>query len=142
MGDYNDIWFVNTRTQTTNLKRWILWGGLLFVFVGVCTAVCVKSMYRPIRSYEIHAEYPTVTVDEAKQTSANGYIKGTVSNQSEDEINGKYIKFTFYTNNNVDIGKEYIEIGSLKPQETKTYEAKFRYQNVERFIVEIADSKE
>ena len=142
MGDYNEIWFANTRVQTTNLKRWILWGVLLFVFTGVCTIVCVKSFYRPIKTYEIQAEYPVVTVDEAKQTSANGYIKGTVKNPGEEEIKGKYIKFTFYTKNNVDIGKEYVEIGSLQPQETKTYEAKFQYSNVERFVVTITDSKE
>lgn len=142
MADYNQIWFADTRVQTRNLKRWFLWGISLFIFVSVCTAVCVKSMYQPIKFYEIQAEYPTITVDEAKKTNANGYIKGTVTNQGEEEINGKYIKFTFYTKNNVDIGKEYVEIGTLAPQETKTYNAKFKYPNVERFIINITDNKE
>lgn len=142
MGDYNDFWFVDTRVQTTNIKRWFLWGLLLFVFVGICTVICVKSFYQPIKTYEIQAKEPTVTVEEAKKTSANGYVKGTVTNTSESELKGKFIKFTFYTKNNVDVGKEYIEIGTLKPQETKTYEAKFKYSNVERFIVTITDSKE
>lgn len=142
MGDYNDFWFVDTRNQTTNLKRWFLWGILLFIFVGVCTFVCVQSMYQPIKSYDIQAENPVVKVEEAKKTNANGYIKGSVSNQTETELKGKYIKFTFYTKNDVDIGKEYVEIGNLKPQETKTYEAKFKYPNVERFVVTISDNKD
>ena len=142
MGDYNDFWFVDTRVQTTNLKRWFLWGLLLFVFVGVCTVICVKSFYQPIKTFEIQDKEPTITVEEAKKTSTNGYVKGTVTNTSESELKGKFIKFTFYTKNNVDIGKEYIEIGSMQPQETKTYEAKFKYPNVERFIVTITDSKE
>ena len=142
MGDYNDIWFANTRVQTTNLKRWILWGVLLFVFVGIATYVCVKSMYTPIKAYTNNAEYPMVTVNEAKQTNANGYIKGTVKNPGEEEIKGKYIKFTFYTKHEVEIGKEYVEIGTLAPQESKTYEAKFKYPNVERFVISITDSKE
>lgn len=142
MGDYNDIWFVNTRVQTTNLKRWILWGVLLFIFVGVCTAICVRSFYRPIEKYTNHAEYPTVTVQEAKQTNANGYIKGTIENSSEEEIKGKYVQFVFYTKNDVEIGKEYVEIGTLAPQESKTYEAKFKYPNVESFVINITDSKE
>ena len=53
MGDYNEIWFANTRVQTTNLKRWILWSVALVVFCTVATAVCVKSFYRPIEKYEI-----------------------------------------------------------------------------------------
>lgn len=142
MGDYNDIWFTNTRVQITNLKRWFLWGILLFIFVGVCTAVCVKSFYRPIKVYTNNAEYPTVTVTEAKQTNSNGYIKGTVTNSGEKELTGKYIKFTFYTKNDVDIGEEYIEIGTLQSKETKTYETKFKYPNVERFVITITDNKE
>ena len=139
---YNDFWFVETRNQPKNIKRWFLWGILLFIFVSVCTFVCVKSMYQPIEKYEIQAENPLVKIEEAKKTNANGYIKGTVKNITTEEINGKYIKFMFYTNNDVNIGNEYIEIGTLKSKEEKTYEVKFRYPNVERFVVTISDSKE
>lgn len=142
MGDYNDFWFVDTTVQTTNLKRWFLWGILLFLFVGICTYVCVKSFYQPIKTYDIQSENPIVTVTEAKKTSANGYVKGTVTNKGETELKGKYIKFIFYTRNEVNIGKEYIEIGNLQPKETKTYEVKFKYPNVERFVVTITENKE
>ncbi len=142
MGDYNDFWFVNTRVQTTNLKRWFLWGILLFTFVGVCTAVCVRSFYRPIKTYTNNAKYPQVIVDEAKQTNENGYIKGIVKNDSENEIANQYIEFTFYSKHNVELGKEYIEIGTLKAQESKTYEVKFRYSNVDRFIINTINKDE
>ena len=141
MGDYNEIWFANTRVQTTNLKRWILWSVLLIVFCAVATAVCVKSFYRPIESYEIKAESPAITVKEAKQTNANGYIKGTVKNNTDAEIKGKYIEFDFYTKNNVEIGKEYVEIGTLDAGEEKTYEDKFKYPNLERFVLTISYKK-
>ena len=139
---YSDFWFIDKRVQTTNLKRWFLWAVLLFTFVGICTYVCVNSMYESITQYKIQAEVPNVTVSEAKATNVNGYVRGTVTNQTETELNGKYIKFIFYTEDNADIGTEYVEIGTLKPQETKTYEAKFRYPKVEKFIVTITDSKE
>ena len=78
---YNDFWFIETRDQTKNLKRWFLWGILLFAFVTVGSVICVKSMYQPIEKYEIQAENPIVKVDEAKRTNANGYIKGTINNR-------------------------------------------------------------
>ena len=68
-------------------------------------------------------------------------IKGNVKNNTDAEIKGKYIEFDFYTKNNVEIGKEYVEIGTLDVGEEKTYEAKFKYPNVERFVVTISDTK-
>lgn len=139
---YNDFWFIETRNQSVNLRRWFLWGILLFAFVTVGTVICVKSMYQPIEKYEIQAENPIVKVDEAKRTNANGYIKGTINNPNNEELKGEYIKFEFYTKNDVNIGNEYVEIGTLNPEETKTYELKFKYPNVERFIVKVTDSKD
>lgn len=139
---YNDFWFIDTRVQTTNLKRWFLWGILLFAFVTIGVIVGIKSMYQPFNSYVINSETPVIKIDEAKKTNVNGYVKGSIYNNSDTEIKGKYIKFSFYAKNDVNIGNEYIEIGTLKPQETKTYEEKFRYQNIDKLIITISDSKE
>ena len=141
MSDYNDFWFVEHRIPNKNLKRWFLILVLLFLFVSVATYFAVKSMYQPITNYEIKAELPIVTVSEANATNVNGVISGTVKNQTDEEIKGKYIQFTFYSKNDVELGKEYIEIGNLNAEETKTYELKFRYTNVERFIVNISNNK-
>ena len=142
MGDYNDKWFINTRVQTTNLKRWFLWGILLIVFVSLATAGYVNTFYSSIKSYEIQVENPTITVDEAKKTSVSGYVQGTITNNADETIENKYIKFTFYTKNETEMGSEYIEITSLEPQESKTYEVNFKYQNIEKFVVTITDSKD
>ena len=142
MGDYNEIWFANTRVQTTNIKRWFLWGILLFIFVTVCSIIAVKSMYKPIKTYEIQTDVLDVKVDEAKKTNVNGYIKGSIQNQAEIDVVGKYIKFAFYNEKNDEIGSEYIEVGSLRPMQMKTYNVKFRYPEVEKFIVTITDNKD
>lgn len=142
MADYNDIWFIDTTNQARNFKRYIIWFVLLFAIVTIGTIIAVWSMYQPIERYEVLAENPLVKVDEAKATNVNGYIKGRVMNATETEIKGKYIKFTFYTENDVELGSEYVEIGALQPAETKTYEAKFRFSNVERFVATISDNKE
>ena len=99
-------------------------------------------MYQPFNSYVVSNDVITIKVDEAKKTNVNGYVKGSISNISDSEVNGKYIKFIFLSKNDENIGSEYIEIGTLKPQETKTYEEKFRYQNIDKLIITISDSKE
>ena len=45
---YNDFWFIDTRVQTRNLRRWLIWFILLFAFVTVGSIVAVKSMYKDI----------------------------------------------------------------------------------------------
>lgn len=139
---YGDFWFIDKRVQTKNLKRWFLYAILLFAFVTIGVTVCIKSMYQPFLNYKIEENVLNLKVDEAKKTNANGYIKGEVTNGGESELGGKYIKFDFYTKNDVNIGTDYIEIGTLKSQETKTYELKFRYSNVEKMTLKIVDNKE
>ena len=139
---FGDMWFIDMRNTNRNIRRYILWLVALFVFVTIGVIVCIKSMYRPIVNYEVQTTYPAVEVTEAKRTNVNGYIKGQIKNTTEEDMNIKYIKFEFYTKNDINIGNEYIEIGTLKPLETKTYEVKFRYPKVERFVICMSELKE
>lgn len=138
---YDDFWFIDTRVQTRNLRRYFFWFILLFVFVTIGSILAIKTMYHDIKIYEIQSENPEIVVEEAKATNVNGYVKGNVTNKSEEELNGKYICFLLYTSDNELIGEEYIEIGNLQPSETKSYELQFRRDNVDRFVVTITDEK-
>lgn len=137
-----DFWFIEMRNQKVNLRRWFLWGILLFIFVTIGAYICIKSMYIPIPKYEVHTIAPVIRVEEAKATNVNGYVKGIIKNNTSAEINGKYIKFDFFNKKDEIKGTEYIEIQSLNVSEAKTYEIKFKYDNVEKFIVTVVDSME
>ncbi len=142
MSDYNSFWFVDTRDQKVNLKRWIIWGVLLFLFVSVGTYICMKSIYNPIPSYEIHSDILAVKVEDAKATNINGYVKGMIENATSEELSGKYIKCDFYNKEDELKGTEYIEIGTIQSGETKKYEVQFKYDKIEKFILTIVDNKE
>ena len=139
---YDDFWFIDTRVQTRNLRRYFIWFILLFVFVTVGTILAIRTMYHDIKAYEIQVTNPSITVNEAKATNVNGYIKGTIKNESEEDINGKYLLFLLYDSNNELVGEEYIEIGSLPANESKTFELQFKRDNVDRFVVTITDEKQ
>ena len=136
---YDDFWFIDQRVQTRNLRRWLIWFILLFAFVTVGTIIAVKTMYRDINVYEIRESVPTVTVSEAKATNVNGYIKGEVKNETENELGKKRICFLLFDKNNELISEEYIEIENLQPGETKTYELKFKRDKVDKFFVTAID---
>ena len=137
---YDDFWFIDQRVQTRNLRRWLIWFILLFAFVTVGTYMAVKTMYKDITAYEIRVSNPSVTITEAKATNVNGYIKGEIINNGSETISGGYLCFVLFNENFESVGNEYIEIGTLNPQETKTFEVKFKRDNVDRFIVGLADT--
>ena len=139
---YDDFWFIDTRVQTRNLRRWLIWFVLLFAFVTVGTIIAVKSMYQDIKVYEIRSSNPVITVNEAKATNVNGYIKGEIRNESEETINNKYLCFVLCDENNEVVGREDLEIGSLASGESKTYELQFRRDNIDTFYVIVTDSQE
>ena len=132
---YDDFWFIDTRVQTTNLRRWFTWFILLFAFVTVGTYLAVKTMYTDITEYSIRASNPSITVTEAKATNVNGYIKGEVKNESDSEVNGGYLCFVLLDENYEIKGTEYIEIGNLSAGETKTYELKFKRDYIKHFYL-------
>ena len=141
MSDYNAFWFIDTRNQTRNLRRYFIWFILLFAFVTVGTILAVKTMYRDITVYEIDSTTPTITVQEAKATNVNGYIKGELKNESEEEISGKYLFFILFDENMQEVGKEYIGIDNMAVGETKSFELKFKRNNVDSFYVTIVDEE-
>lgn len=136
---YDDFWFIDQRIQTRNLRRWLIWFILLFAFVTIGSILAVKSMYHDITSYEILSENPIVTISEAKATNVNGYIKGEIRNESEEDVSNKYLCFMLCNENNEVIGTEYIEIGNLISGQTKTYELQFKRDNIDRFYITVTD---
>lgn len=136
---YDDFWFIDTRVQTVNLRRWLIWFILLFALVTVGSYFAIKTMYYNIEINLLQSENYTISVTEAKATNVNGYINGTIENKSQEEITGRYLNFLLYNKENEFVGSEFIEIENLQPAETKTFEVKFKYNNVEKFYAMMSD---
>ena len=138
---YDDFWFIDTRVQTRNLRRWFIWFILLFAFVTIGSIVAIRTMYYDMTVYEIHPSNPIVTVSEAKSTNVNGYIKGEVKNESEEDISENYLCFLLCNADNDIIEKQYIEIGTISPNQTKTFELNFKRDNITRAYIIVTDKQ-
>ncbi len=138
---YDDFWFIDARVQTRNLRRYFIWFILLFAFVTIGSILAIKTMYHDIMIHEIESTTLTITVEEAKATNVNGYIKGNLKNESEEDVNEKYLSFLLYDEDMELIGIEYIEIDTIKAGETKSYELKFKRNNVDNVFATILDEK-
>ena len=138
---YNDFWFIETRVQTRNLRRWLIWFILLFIFVTIGSILAVKTMYKDIKVYPNQVADLKIEVSEAKATNVNGYIKGDVTNQGNEKINGKYLCFALCNKANEIVDTEYIELENLEVGQTKTYELKFKDNNIFSVYILVTDSK-
>ena len=138
---YTDFWFIDTTVQTRNFRRYFIWFILLFAFVSIGSVMAVKSMYQDMTIYRIQETNPQITVSEAKATNVNGYIKGAISNNSDKSITDKNLTFFLYNSDNELKATEYIDIGTLSEGQLKTYELKFKEDDIDRFLVAITNKE-
>lgn len=127
---YMDIWMYNSRPRMKVFLCYLLIFVAFFIFSDVMIFLYTKSLYKPIESYEIEVSSPQVTVELAEASKANGNMKGTIKNNTNETMQNQYIKFEFYTPRDVKMGTQYIEVGLLNPQEEKQYEFGFKYTNI------------
>ena len=101
----------------------------------------LKSNYIS-KQYEIEINEPQVTISEMKSTILNGYAKGTITNTTDEVITGKALKLDYYSKNGALVGTKYSKIDNLLIGETKDFESKFNFDNVDSLKVSLVDSLE
>ena len=98
---------------------------------NVLAYVGINNMYEDIENYQyINTPGIIVTVDEAKATSVNVYIDGTIKNDSNTNIKELYLKIDCYSDKKINMGTKYIKIENLKAKDTVSFNTKFKFSNV------------
>ena len=58
----------------------------LYFFVDFASFAYIKTTYNDLTDFTIDVENPKIKIQEAKVTYINGYIKGTILNNTYEEI--------------------------------------------------------
>ena len=82
-----------------------------------------------------------VVITQAESTMVNGIIKGIVINSEETPLNGKYLKFDFYSSRDILKGTKYIDISQLEKNQIQNIEMHFKLENVSYYKVSIVNEK-
>ena len=90
----------------------------------------VQSTYKE-KKIEIGFNSPNIEVTDAKATSINGYIRGKITNNSNEKLTGKYVRADFYSPRGVNVGTKYIKIDELNPGEELEFNEKYKFNNVD-----------
>ena len=100
----------------------------------------INNTYNDIANYQyLNASNIEININEAKSTSINGYIKGTIKNKSNSKIKEEYLKIDFYSERNVNMGTKYIKIENLKEKDTVDFKINFKFSNVSYCIITTVD---
>jgi len=113
-----------------------------YIFSDFASFAYIKTTYQDLNKFKIEVPNPKVRIYESKTTYINGYIKGTLLNNEEQMIENKYIKFEFFSERDICLGKKYIKIDKLAPNEEKEFEVKFNMENVNHYKVTLTDESE
>ena len=124
------------------LFKYVLAVVVVYVISNILIWCLLKVSYRDIKEYTIDVPIAKITIDEAKASSRNGYIKGEINNITDQTIQNKYIKIDLYSKRDVHLGTRYIKIENMLAYEIYKFEVNFDIGNVQKFNMTVTEQME
>ena len=113
-----------------------------YFFVDFASFAYVKTTYNDLTKFVIDVQNPTIKVKEAKSTYVNGYIKGSLLNNSEEEIKEEYLKFEFFSKRDVLLGRKFVKLENMVANQEKDFEVSFNLEDVDNYKISVASPNE
>ena len=116
---------------------------LIFAFAyfsNYMIGVGLRNTYKTIKG-EVKTSSPSIIVSEIKTTDVNGYARGTIKNNTDEDMNSIYIKLDLYSRKDVHMGTEYFEVKDLKVGDSQDFKIEYRFSNVNHYEITCVDEK-
>ena len=120
------------------LRLYVLMFIGFFLLVTLLTNFLMRDNYKNT-NYEIKEETPIIAVTECKAAYGNGYIKGSITNNTTAIIPLKYLQINLYDKDDVYLGSEYKELKNFYPQETINFDMSYDYLNIDKATLNFVD---
>ena len=121
------------------LFKYAMWIILFYIFSNLLIYLNLETTYQNIGRKD---NLPQVTVYQAQATKINGRIKGSIYNSSEHKITNKYLRIDLYSERDVFLGSKYIDVSTMRDDETRNFEEYFKVQDVDYYEMKFVDEKE
>lgn len=126
-------------SRMKTFAKYAMWIILFWILSDILIYFGINSTYKDIeKNGEISSQ---IVVNNAEATTVNGRINGTIINNNENNLSGKYIKVDLYAQSGNLLGTNYLEIGDIGEKETKNFETYFKIQDVKSYNVSIVDER-
>lgn len=118
--------------------KYAIWIILFFIFSNIMIKLNIETTYQNIGRKD---NLQQVSIYQAQATRINGRIKGTIQNKEENKITNDYLRIDLYSERNVFLGSKYIDVSSMREDETKDFEIYFKVQNVDYYELSFTNEK-
>ena len=119
--------------------KYAMWIILFYIFSNILIYLNLETTYQNIGRKD---NLPQVTVYQAQATKINGRIKCSIYNSSEHKITNKYLRIDLYSERDVFLGSKYIDVSTMRDDETRNFEEYFKVQDVDYYEMKFVDEKE
>lgn len=120
--------------------KYVIWIVLFWWLSNILIFVGLNANYDKITAT---GDVPgQVQVEHADATLVNGYIKGKIKNDGDEDLNGKYMKIDLFSPRGVLLGTKYTEIKDLAKGESTDFETFFKAQDVGSYNISFVDKPE
>ena len=109
----------------------------LYLLVQLYVFLLMKQYYRDMKNYNILVESPKIEVTESKVAKNKGYIKGKITNNTDELIKNLKVKFDFYDEQGKFVGAESKSEEIFNVSETVSFDIKYEYENISEIKISV-----
>ena len=107
---------------------------LFWIFSDILINVGINSTYKDM---ERRGSIPAgVKVEQMQSTAVNGRIALEVNDIA---LSRKYIKVDLYSESGINLGTQYLEVGTVKENQVKEFETYFKISEVKSYEISVVD---
>ncbi len=115
---------------------------IVYILVDIVSYLFLRASYKNISCENSNTNSINVKITKSKASLVNGYAEGEITNDTNETIKDKYLKFDCYTKRNVNVGTKYVEINNLASKEIQDFQIKYNFNQVDHIITSIVDKKD
>lgn len=126
------------------MKKFLLYALMIvafWIFSDILIYLSINSTYANVNA-KVYTNTPEIIVGESKATYVNGFIKGSIKNNTEGIINDKYLKIDLYTARDVKLGTKYVKIDNLESNKYQDFEMWYKFTDVDYANISITNNIE
>lgn len=109
-----------------------------WIFSDILIFLAINSTYKHTDT-NIYINSPEIIIGESKSTYVNGYVKGSIKNNTNGTINDKYLKIELYSQRDTKLGTKYVKIENLEPSEYQDFEMWYKFTDVKYANITVTD---
>ena len=124
------------------MKKFLLYAVIViafWIFSDILMFLSINSTYANTDA-RVYTNSPEIIIGESKATYVNGFVKGSIKNNTDGIIKDKYLKIELYSSRDVKLGTKYVKIENLDVNKCQEFEMWYKFTDVDYANITVTDN--